>query len=167
MVRLGSYSEKEPQNFVLVDEDTYVAHLSSADDPKPSSYIDKETGEYPLRVQIRFKIEAASDGDEEYKNEEVTLWCGLDLNPNDKGSIWHPLQALDPDNDPEPGMDLADYYGKRCRVQVVHSDPSKNKDRKVYANVSKVLPLKKAKAPAKSAAKQNPLTRDDGDDGDE
>ena len=164
MVRLGSYSEKEPQNFTLVAEDTYVAHLSSADDPKPSSYIDKETGEYPLRVQLRFKLEAASDGDEEFKNEEVTLWCGLDLNPNDKGSIWSVLTQLDPDNDPSEGDELSNYFGKRCRVVVVHSDPTKNKNGKVYANVSKVLPLKKTKAPAKAAVKQNPLTRDDEDE---
>ena len=172
--KLGSYSEKVPTQFVTPDEGFYVLALDDWDDPVKSAYADKETGEYPWRVNLKFKVVNAI-GEEGATNADgtdvVDATCGkfvdVDLNPNAKQSIWHVLCALDPTTDPEPGGEIEPYRGKRLIGEITHTTkPDKKNPGKTvtYANVGSVKPLKKAKPAAKPAPKQNPLTAEDDDD---
>jgi len=158
--RLGSYSEKAPSSYVLPDEGTYVIKLDDFGEAKPSNWIDKETGEYPLRIELKFKIVKDLEGDEEFANVGVSYWCGLDLNPNDRGSIWHVLLHLDPSVEPEPGMEIEDYRGKVCKGFIEHSKPKPNKEgvMTTFANLTKTMPIKKNKPAAKPT---NALLADD------
>lgn len=158
--KLGAYSEKKPTSYVLPDENTYVITLDDWGEPKPSNYIDKETGEYPLRIQLKFKIVKDIEGDTEFKDADVSYWCGLDLNPYDKGSIWHVLLALIPGEEPEPGMEIENYREKTCKGLIEHSKPKPDKDGQmtVFANLTKIMPLKKNKV---AQPKTNPLLKDD------
>lgn len=160
-VKLGKYSEKIPTTFRTPDENVYIVKLDDWGEPVRSSYEDKETGEFPLRIQLKFKIVKDIEGDDEFADCDVSQWVNLDLNPNDKKSIWHPLSALDPANDPEPDMELDTYRGKSCKANVEHSKPKANANgvMTVYANVAKTMPLKKNK-PA-PAPKTNPLLAED------
>ena len=178
--KLGSYSEKVPTQFVTPDEGFYVLALDDWDDPVKSAYADKETGEYPWRVNLKFKVVNAI-GEEGATNADGTdvvgATCGkfvdVDLNPNAKQSIWHVLCALDPTTEPEPGGEIERYRGKKLIGEIVHAVKDK-KDKTTgrvipgqsvtYANVGSVKPLKKAKPAAKPAPKQNPLTAEDDDD---
>ena len=162
-VQLGKYSEKAPTAFRLPDEGVYFIKLDDWDEPRQSAYIDKETGEYPLRINLKFKITKDLEGDTEFEGCDVGKWCGLDLNPNDKGSIWNVLLALDPANEPEPGMEIEDYRGKACKGVIEHSKPKVGADgqQKVFANITKVMASKKQKPAAAPAPKANPLLDED------
>lgn len=156
-VKLGKYSEKIPTTFRTPDENVYVVKLDDWGEPVRSTYEDKETGEFPLRIQLKFKIVKDIEGDDEFEGCDVSQWVNLDLNPNDKKSIWHPLVALDPANEPEPDMEIEEYRGKTCKANVEHSKPKANANGQmtVYANIVKTMPMKKAKPAAAKAA--NPL----------
>jgi hypothetical protein len=167
--KLGTYSDKPVGGFVVPDEGFYVMTLDDWDEPVRSSYIDKETGEYPWRVNLKFKIVNAL-GDEGATNEDGTdtvgATCGkfveVDLNPNAKGSIWHVLLALDPINEPEPGGAIEVYRGKKLIGEIEHiKKPSKNNpgETVTYANVGAVKAFKKPKKQAEPA--KNPLLDDE------
>lgn len=170
--KLGEYSEKVPSQFITPDEGFYVLALDDWDEPVRSAYADKETGEFPWRVNLKFKVVNAI-GEDGATNADgtdvVNATCGkfvdVDLNPNAKQSIWHILLALDPGNEPEPGGEIEPYRGKRLIGEITHTvKPDKKNTGKsiTYANVGSVKPIKKAK-PAAAKAKVNPLV-DESDD---
>lgn len=161
-VRLGSYSEKIPQAYTPPPEDRYVLKLDDWDEPKRSAYKDEDSGEYPLRINLKFKVVKDIEGDDQFAGKDVNKWVGLDLNPNDKGSIWNVLCALDPENEPDPESDIDRYRGKMLIGDVEHTTkPNKQGVMTTYANVGKVRANKKAKAGA--AAGKNPLLKEDDD----
>ena len=167
-VRLGEYKETVPGEFRVPDEDFYVAEFSDWDAPVRSAYIDKPTGEYPWRINLKFTIVSDLQGDLEFEGETTSGFYDLDLNPNAKGSIWHVLQALDPSEDPKPGTPLEPYVGKRCVVEIVHKHkPSRNDPTQTFtfANIGSIKPMKKQKKGAAAAEpeapKRNPLLEDE------
>lgn len=162
-VKLGSYRETVPGDYQVPDEDFYVATLDDWDEPIRSSFLDKETGEYPWRINLKFKIVADLAGDLAFADATCSKYVDLDLNPHAKGSIWAVLTALDPTTDPEPNQEIEPYRGKKCIVEVVHKKkPSRDDPTKIntFANVGVVKPMKK-KAGAIAAPKKNPLLDDE------
>lgn len=160
-VKLGQY--KETPEYQAPDEGFYIATLDDWDEPVRSSYADRVTGEFPLRINLKFVIVSDISGDDEFKGLSASKFVDLDLNPNAKGSIWGVLIALDPDNEPEPGMDIETYRGRQCVIEVIHKvKPSRERPGEVntFANVGAVKPHKKAKKQATAPAK-NPLLDDD------
>jgi hypothetical protein len=166
-VRLGEYKETAPGEFRVPDEDFYVAELEGWDAPIRSTFIDKATGEYPWRINLKFAIVADLQGDVEFAGETTSGFYDLDLNPNAKGSILHVLRALDPTEEPEPGAALEPYQGKRCIVEVVHKKKPSRTDPSVtftFANIGGIKPMKKQKkstAAEPEAPKRNPLLDED------
>lgn len=168
-VRLGEYKETVPGDFKAPDEDFYVAALDSWDNPVQSSYQDKSTGEFPWRINLKFKIVADLQGDTEFADCDCSGFFDLDLNPNAKGSILHVLTALDPTEEPTPGSPIEPYKGKQCIIEVVHKKKaSKTDPTKIltFANIGGIKPLKKKNKPAAVAAdppapKRNPLLDED------
>jgi hypothetical protein len=161
--KLGTYSDKVPTSFRVPDENFYVMTLDDWDEPIRSAFQDKETGEFPMRVNLKFKIVADVSGDTEFEGEEVGKFVGIDLNPNVKDSIWHVLSALDPASEPEPGGAIETYRGKRLIGEVTHTiKPSKKNPGQTvtYANVGAVKPFKKPKKAAEAPAR-NPLLDDE------
>jgi hypothetical protein len=154
--KLGTYSDKPKSTFRLPDEGFYVMTLDDWEEPVRSAYIDKETGEYPWRVNLKFKIVADVTGDDEFEGETVGGFYGIDLNPNVKDSIWHVLVALDPTEEPQAGGAIEVYRGKKLIGEVKH----KAKGDKTYANVGAIKAFKKPKKHAEEP-KRNPLLDDD------
>lgn len=161
-VAVGKYSERMPATFTPPDEDFYVLKLDDWDEPVRSSFQDKETGEYPLRINLKFKVVSDLQGDIEFEGKDASKFVDLDLNPNVKGSIWHVMLALDPTTEPEAGQQLEPYRGKSLIGEIVHNvKPKKNSpgETVTYANVGAVKPVKKKKV--ESTAKKNPLLDND------
>jgi len=149
---------------MLADEGFYVMTLDDWDEPVRSSFADKETGEFPWRVNLKFKIVADVSGDDEFEGANCGKFVDVDLNPNAKQSIWHVLLALDPSEQPEPDQSVELYRGKKLIGEVTHTvKPDKKNPGKTvtYANVGSVKPFKKAKA-AKAA--KNPLLDESNDE---
>lgn len=162
-VQLGQYSEKIRPAYTPPPEDRYVLKLDDWDEPKRSAYADDETGEYPLRINLKFKVVKDIAGDDEFAGKDVNKWVGLDLNPNDKGSIWHVLCALDPENEPEPESQIESYRGKLLIGDVEHNTKANKQGvMTTYANVGKVRANKKPKAGVTSG--KNPLLNKDDDE---
>lgn len=159
-VKLGQY--KETPEYRAPDEGFYIATLDDWDEPVRSAYADRVTGEFPLRINLKFVIASDISGDDEFKGLSASKFVDLDLNPNAKGSIWGVLVALDPSSEPEPDMELDTYRGKKCIIEVVHkkkpnqNDPSKMN---IFANVGGVKAHKSKKA--KPEPVKNPLLDDD------
>ena len=168
-VRLGDYRETEPGEFRAPDEDFYVLEFAGWDAPVRSAYEDKATGEFPMRINLKFKVVSDLQGDLEFEGCDASQFYGLDLNPNAKSSIWAVLTALDPTEDPKPGAPLEPYLGKRLIGEIVHKRKAKKDDPAViltFANVGGVKPMKKQKKGAAAAAepeapKRNPLLDED------
>lgn len=159
-VKLGQY--KETPEYRAPDEGFYIATLDDWDEPVRSAYADRVTGEFPLRINLKFVIVSDISGDDEFKGLSASKFCDLDLNPKSKNSIWGPLVALDPANEPEPEMELDTYRGRKCVIEVVH----KKKDSttapgkvNIFANVGAVKAHKAKKQAAAPA--RNPLLDDD------
>lgn len=160
-VKLGAYNEKIPGEYKVPDEDFYVMTLDDWDEPIRSSFIDKETGEYPLRINLKFKVQEDLQGDTEFADFTCSKYVDLDLNPYAKGSIWDVLVTLDPTIEPEPGMEIENYRGKKLIAEVVHKKkPSRDDPTKIntFANIGAIKPMKKKKAAPKPA---NALLTDD------
>lgn len=170
-VRLGEYKETTPGDFRAPDEDFYVLELDDWDAPVRSAYADKATGEFPWRINLKFKVVADLQGDVEFEGETTSGFFDLDLNPNAKGSILHVLRALDPTTEPEPGAPLEPYKGKRLIGEIVHKKKASREDPTkilTFANVGSVKPMKKTRKAAAVAAepdvetpKRNPLLEDE------
>ena len=176
-VRAGRYTEEIAPLYTPPAENRYVIKLDDWDEPKPSNYpreVIDEDGDtittYPLRINLKFKIVKDIEGDTEFAGKDVNKWCALDLNPNDKTSVLHVMQALDPSvefgpdmDDDDPRMELDYYRGKTCKGDVEHTiKPNKQGVMTTYSNVGKVYANKAKKEPA--AAKVNPLLKKDEDD---
>src|SRR5690242_15754078 len=161
--KLGSYSEKQIGSYVVPDEGFYVMALDDWDEPVRSAYIDKESNEYPWRVNLKFKIVSDVSGDEEFEGATVGKFVDVDLNPNAKASIWGVLKALDPLNDPEPGGAIEAYRGMKLIGAVTHTvKPKKGGapgETVTYANLGDCKPFKKAKKT--EPPKKNPLLDDE------
>lgn len=165
-LRFGQYREDAPVEYRVPDEDFYVVELIGNDDPVQSQYQDKATGEFPMRANLKFRVVADLQGDLEFQDCEVGKFVGLDINPNDKGSILHVLNALDPTADVEPGASLAPFIGKQMIAEITHTTkPRKNKpgETATFANIAGFKPAKKQKkaAAAVPAPEPNPLLDDD------
>lgn len=164
-LRFGQYREDAPSEYRVPDEDFYVVELIGNDDPVPSQYQDKATGEFPMRVNLKFKIVSDLQGDLEYEGCEVGKFVGIDINPNDKGSILHVMNALDPAAEVEAGASLAPFLGKRMIAEITHTTkPRKNRPGEfaTFANIAGYKPNKKAKKAAEpEAPKRNPLLEDE------
>ena len=169
--KLGTYSEKAAGTFLVPDEGFYVMTLDDWDEPIRSSYIDKDSGEYPWRVNLKFKV-VKEVGDDDAVNADgtnvvgatVSKFVDVDLNPNAKGSIWQVLVALDPANEPEPGGAIEVYRGKQLIGEVVHKvkDDKQNPGQKLtFANMGAVKAIKKAKAKPAPEPARNPLLEDE------
>lgn len=165
--KLGTYSEKAVGSFLVPDEGFYVMTLDDWDEPVRSSYIDKDSGEYPWRVNLKFKI-VNEVGDTGATNQDGTDVVGatcskfvdVDLNPNSKNSIWAVLIALDPSNEPEPGGAIEVYRGKSLIGVVVHkTKPDQKNPGKTltFANIGDVKPVKKSKKGTEPVPVKNPL----------
>lgn len=173
-VRLGEYREDMPQTYRVPDEDRYIMELIGNDEPVQSKYQDKATGEYPYRVNLRIRIVSDLHGDLEFEGLECGKYVGIDLNPNDKTSIWHVLEAIDPGADHRAlaGKSIAPYFNRPFVGDVDHTVKASTKrpgETVTYANVGAVKPAKKKKPapveideePETPKKKRNPLLDDD------
>lgn len=165
-VRLGQYREHAPSEYRVPDEDFYVVELIGNDDPVQSRYQDKATGEFPMRCNLKFRVVSDLQGDLEFADAEVGLFVGLDINPNDKGSILAVLTALDPTADVEPGSSIAPFFGKQMIGEIVHTTkPKKNGapgETSTFANIKGFRAVKKQKKAAEAEQpKRNPLLDED------
>lgn len=168
---LPKRADVEPPAFVVPDEEIYEAKFLDYDDPKPSNFINKSTGEYPLQVRLKFEIQ---DGGE-FDGTEVSYYVDFEMNALNKRSIYHVLQALDPEFDSEGGDSLDDYLGKKCRIEIMHKPGVSTKTGLpvTYAKIRTIRPLRKKKTSsngdetteqtAKPVAKKSVFADDDED----
>lgn len=153
--------DREAPAFVLADEDWYTARFLNYDNPVPSTFKNKQTDEYPLRINLKFEI---SDEESDFNGVEVSGFFDFEMNSLNKGSIYNVIAALDPENEPDDDSTLDEHLNRKCRVEVKHSAPKmKNGREVVYANVMSVKPFKKKKPAAAPAETKpaNPFTEDD------
>lgn len=144
MVRLGKRRDEAPPEYEVPPEDMYVAEFVEYDDPVQSTFKNRD-GEYPERIRLVWAVRD-DEADEKYQGARVSGWYDLEVNALNPKSVYHPLLAMDPDNEPEGGEDLDEYKAAKCRVVVKHT----TKGDKTYANVDKVLPLKRRRGAAAS-----------------
>lgn len=142
-MKLGQRRDESPPEYPVPPEEVYELEFVKYDDPVDSAYIDRRTGDYPKRIRLVFAIRD-DDADKKYQGAEVSMWCDLEVNALLNKSIYHPLLALDPENEPEGGEDLDEFKAMRCRGLIKHTV----KGDKTYANVEKVMPLKKRRRKA-------------------
>jgi hypothetical protein len=166
---LQKRADVEPPAYPVPEEEIYEARFLNYDEPKPSKFIDKRTQEYPLQVRLVFEIQ---DGGE-FDGTEVSKYVDWEMNALNKRSIYHVLQALDPEFDGEGGESLDDFLDKKCRIEIKHK-PGVSKQTGLpvtYANIGTIRPLRKKKTspngdeaaekPAKAVAKKSALDVDD------
>jgi hypothetical protein len=140
--QLPRRNDAEPAPYRLPDKDFYTLEFVKYDEPTLSAYLDKATGDYPWRIRLVFAVR----DDDDFAGVEVSKWVDVEVNSLDKGSIYHVLAALDPDNEPQGGEPLDDYLGKTCKGEIVHvTKPSKVNPGQMltYANVTGLKPLKR------------------------
>lgn len=137
-MKLPKRHDEEPPEYPLLPEEVYVAELAEYSQPKESAYVDKRTGKYPMQIRLVFAVKDP-EVEDKWQGEKAGAYFDLEMNSLLQKSIYHPLYALDPKNEPEGGEDLDEYLGKKCRISVKHK---KNGD-KTYANVDKVMPLRR------------------------
>lgn len=160
----GKYSEEPVSQFILAPAETFILTLDDWGDPVDSKYVHGD--EVQKRVNLRFKVDSdpkggdpVDDDDRSVKGAEAAMWVNLNLNPNDKQSIWHVLVALDPDTEPKPGGSIEPYRGKKMKGTIVHSKGKKDPT-KTFADV-----INPKAVPARLRQKAvNPLVDEDSDE---
>src|SRR4051794_39898344 len=140
-MRLGQRRDEAPPEYKVPPEDFYVARFRKYDDPVPSAFANRDTGEYEDRIRLVFAIDDP-DAEQDVQGAEVSMYCDVEVNAFRKQSIYHVLLALDPEHEPEGGEDLDDYKGKKVRIEVVH----KTKGDKTYANIGAIKPARRQRA---------------------
>ena len=141
--------DHDVSSFVVPDKDWYEMELTSYDEPVPSAYLDKNTGEFPLRIRLVFAIrEEVADDQVSFDGAEVSGWFDFETNKTGKKSIYHVLVALRGGEEvtEDDELELDDFLGQRCRGLIDHAiKPSKNDPTKMltFANVVEVQPVKR------------------------
>lgn len=154
-MKLGKRRDEAPPEYEVPPEEVYVAEFADYDDPVQSSFKNRD-GEYPMRIRLVFAI-SDDDADEKYQGAKCSMYCDVEVNALNPKSIYHPLLALDPENEPQGGEDLDEFKALKCRISVKHT----TKGDKTYANIDKVLPLKRRRgASANGNGKAEPEQRE-------
>lgn len=154
-MRLGKRYDQKPPEYAVPPEDFYVLEFSEYDDPVASTFKNRD-GEYPMRIRLVFVINDP-DTDDKYQGAKVSLYCDAEVNALNEKSIYHPMLALDPENEPQGGEDLDEYKGMKCKGVIKHTV----KGDKTYANVASVKAMRRRKAPTDDAPTKNGRKQDD------
>lgn len=148
------------EDYAVPDEDFYALKFLGYDDPVASAYQDKTTGDYPMRLRLRFEIV----DDDDFGGDEVSGYWDLAMNANRTSSIYHVVAALTGDEvAPDDEIDLDRLKGKTCRGRVVHKKKPSREDPSRILTFANIAEVKSAKRNKKKAA---PPVADDGDDDD-
>ena len=136
---IASKNSVPERTYPVPEPGPYTARLVGWSEPEPSKYADRDTGEYPMVVKLRYAILDWDEGDFEIASKKVDprFPDGKELSKHLKA-----LLGRTPDDDEE--IDLEALIGKRVGIVVVHNDTGE----RTYANIDTIYPEKKAKKAA-------------------
>lgn len=145
-MKLGKRHDESPPTPEVPPEDFYVFEFVDYGEPQPSKFKDERTGEYPMRIRLVFALRDP-DVEDKFQGAKASAHFDVEMNALNKKSVYHPLLALDPENDPQGGEDLDEYKGTKCRGALKH----RKSGEETYCDIADIKPLRRRRGASTNA----------------